>query len=77
MGRAVEQNTDINICVKLQKSPDETLAMLKTFSGESPGQGSRGYQSPSLITVFFCCCIVVVVCIVSVLAVVVSFIVVF
>jgi hypothetical protein len=42
----MEQRVNVNFYVKLQKSPSETLKMLKTEYGESPGQRSHGYQSP-------------------------------
>jgi hypothetical protein len=46
MGHMMEQRVNVNFYVKLQKSPSETLVVLETVYGESPGQRSHGYQNP-------------------------------
>jgi hypothetical protein len=45
MEHTLEQRVNVNFCAKLQKSSSETLEMLKTVRGESPGQRSHGCQS--------------------------------
>jgi hypothetical protein len=46
MEHTMEQRVNVNFCVKLEKSPSETLGMLKTVYGESPAQRSNGCQNP-------------------------------
>jgi hypothetical protein len=46
MEHMMEQRVNWNVCVKLQKPPSETLQLLKTVYGESPGKRSHGCQSP-------------------------------
>jgi hypothetical protein len=45
--------SECEFCVKLQKSPSETLEMLKIVYGESPGESNHGYQSPTMLIWFF------------------------
>jgi hypothetical protein len=41
LGRMIEQRVNLNFCVKLQKSPSETLQMLKTVYDESTESNSN------------------------------------
>jgi hypothetical protein len=42
----MEERVNMNFCVKLQKSPSETLEILKIIYGESPGQTINGSHTP-------------------------------
>jgi hypothetical protein len=53
MERMMEKRVNVNFYVELQKSPSETLEMLRTV-GESPGQRSPGCQkSKTMLVCFF------------------------
>jgi hypothetical protein len=54
MEHTMGQTVNVNFCVKLQKSPNETLEIVKTVYGESPGQKKPRISKSKIETVSIC-----------------------